>query len=583
MLVMLSCGPSSNQITKTISKQIDNVDFFSYFSVNEFISQSKLRHLAFDRLVFSSKFISSDGDMSILCDYIRKELNSTEIVMILSKNQKSLEEVFKAYFDSPMYTVMYLDSPTTMHMVDAVKLPIADVKARYYSFDKPSDNGVEKKSSRLGVFKGGKKNKSPNSENQNSSVNTSQNSENIGNFDVNSVPNSSIPNTAQSYSNNTNSSVDFNSPNYNVLQNQNSSMNGSISNENKNQDTENSPSSFDDLDLSIGDYGSQHSDSGFVGDDDLDELNRFAQSQNVQVSQYGEAQNDVPQNQNNANTLNSGQPHQNYTPVSPYSEVSVENPLNQGTQIPSSQDFPIGGEPQNSVGVVSQNTTPLVNDVTDMNSQTSYNIKPNLAEPVDTVHKDSLVLGSINIVTGLQGSGVSAYIANSATRLAREGKTVLIVDLDYNSNGILSFLDVRSFYEKGCNCGIDRKRIYSEDSIDILSNGYGMAIETDVSNFLGKSALNRYDIVIVDCPLDCLSIIPDRVFCDSNVVICCISDISKLTEPSAKLYDRGIVSLKKEKHISTNCKIANKHIKSNDIDILKNLVLFPNGCWLENK
>ena len=145
MKVMLSCGTNSEKIIMETSKSLDNVDFLYFASVDEFIHQSRLRHLAFDRLIFTNKFASSDEDMSKLCDFVRNEQSGVTVVMILSKTQANLEVIFKTYFDSPMYTLMYIDRPTV------------DLSARYYLLDKPKENGG--KNSKFGLFKGGKKNK----------------------------------------------------------------------------------------------------------------------------------------------------------------------------------------------------------------------------------------------------------------------------------------------------------------------------------------------------------------------------------------------------------------------------------------
>ena len=90
--------------------------------------------------------------MSKLCDFVRNEQSGVTVVMILSKTQANLEVIFKTYFDSPMYTLMYIDRPTAKCMVDAVKLPIVDLSARYYLLDKPKENGG--KNSKFGLFKG---------------------------------------------------------------------------------------------------------------------------------------------------------------------------------------------------------------------------------------------------------------------------------------------------------------------------------------------------------------------------------------------------------------------------------------------
>lgn len=511
MLVMLSCGKNSNQIVNTVKSQIDNVDFHCYYNVDEFISQSNLRHLAFDRLVFTSKFISTEKDMGKLCDYVRKELNSVEIVMIVPKGNTSQEEIFKKYFDSPMYTVMYVDSPTTMCIVDSIKEPIQVVKARYYTLDKQGNQGSKK--SKIGAFKGGKK------EVQNNSNNSGTNS-NENEVLPTSEKATELPiNNAQDYSNATlgnnlengmsmnvnSSSVDSDKPENSEFQNDVPTLN-----RDKAFQGENDVSTTDDFDLSIGEYGSQHSDSGFVGDDDLSELEAYAYSKEENLQEFDKsepAHNDIK---------------------------SVKEDLNPVEK--KSEDIR-----SNSVGI----------------------------------------LGKYNIVTGLNGSGVTAYVVKRAMAERNKGKKVAIVDLDTSEHGVLSFIDTTKYYKMGKFRGISGCKPYIEDDISIFSDGYGFTLQESSLHKLVNTVLLNYDVALFDCPLELLNVISDSFFKECTVLIGCISDISKLIETSDVLSDRRYVSLKKEIEIANRGIVANKFIKRDDVNFLKEIMLFPNGCWLK--
>jgi hypothetical protein len=270
----------------------------------------------------------------------------------------------------------------------------------------------------------------------------------------------------------------------------------SVSDGDENSVSEISQSSMDDFDLSIGDYGSQHTDSGFVGDDELDELKEFASKREKE-------------------------------------EVAVE----------------CDDSDEGKISVVEEVVAKAPAEV------------------------NTFIGSKVNIVIGVNGSGVSAYVVNSAIKLNRQGYKVLIIDLDYTNNGVLSFLDVTKFYNSGCNLGINRKRAYYEDGIAVLSNGYGMGLNVDLHDVFESSFLSDFDMVLVDCPIECLSAIPDDIFCTSPVVVGCISDISKLIETSAKLADRSMVSLNKEIYIVSHGKVANKYIKKQDVSLLKELLL----------
>lgn len=509
MLVMLSCGKNSNQIVNTVKSQIDNVDFYCYYNVDEFISQSTLRHLAFDRLVFTSKFISTDKDMGKLCDYIRKELNSVEIVMIVQKGNTSQEEMFKKYFDSPMYTVMYVDSPTTMCLVDSIREPIQVVKARYYTLDKQENSN---KKSKMGKFKGGKKEDKNNSKKTGISFSEKEVSstvEKAGELAENNAKDYSNVNLGKSISNgvsvDTNlSSADFDSVNKSEFEKDVSTSNGE-----KNFSGSNNVSTTDEFDLSIGEYGSQHSDSGFVGDDDLSELEAYAQGKKEE--QFSEEK--------------TSENKEEYTPVARVDKQETRDNIN----IASS-----------SVNVL-----------------TKY-----------------------NIITGVNGSGVTAYVVKTAMAERNKGKRVAIVDLDVKEHGILSFIDVRKFYKSNCLGGIVRNKPYNEDGIDIFSDGYGFRVGDNILSKLIPT-LDFYDVVLFDCPLTCLNVISDSFIKECSVFIGCISDISKLIETSSVLEDRDCVSLGKEIYIVEKGIVANKFIRRDDVISLKESMLFPNGCWLK--
>ena len=578
MKVMLSCGTNSEKIIKETSKSLDNVDFIYFASVDEFIHQSRLRHLAFDRLIFTNKFASSDEDMSKLCDFVRNEQSGVTVVMILSKTQANLEVIFKTYFDSPMYTLMYIDRPTAKCMVDAVKLPIVDLSARYYLLDKPKENGG--KNSKFGLFKGGKKNKNQNPQ-------TGKNPED-----------SSIttPNWGENGANNSGDATEENSG----LTGETDGVDGGNSENLDNGDTENTSFGFDgfspdgdgmgesnnfdsngnDMDLSIGDYGMMHSDSGFVGDDELSELEEYAR------------------NRESGNTVEDG------NSVAGVSGVGVDGKV--------AAPMGIGVD-----GRVGTDTTPTrvkasryAFDDGEDNGTSSYARDDEYSESVDEGNSgideisengyaqgDQMSIGTgvdrnpqevnsveetqVVVCTGLRGSDVTSSIVQTATDDVSRGLKVLIVDLDIKANGILGFItDVRDFYSKAVR-GLSSLNVYTDDGIDIISNGYGEDVTLgDVAKLEKSSIFNNYDRVYIDCPLDCLQVIPDRVFKACYIDLYVVADISKYIETSIAFEDRDCVSLQKELHIIDNRELVCEQISDEDKAYLNDIMLFPYGTWV---
>lgn len=541
MLVMLSLGLRTNEVIEKLSKQIDNVDFHYLSNVYEFINQSRLRRFAFDRLIFSTKFVSSDEEMSKLCDYVREDLSSVEIVFILNNNSKELEEVFKKYFDSPMYSVVYINNPTLKSFKDSVKLSISELKALYY--DNDEDDSKDGKRGFLGMFKGGRRNIRKSEINEKSKDDSSKTAVITSDSTENNSWDSEFKSILDSNENSSESNLNDILSQHDDSKKSENSGDATVSHANSEENDENSEVSTDDLDLSIGEYGSQHSDSGFLDDSEIEELNSLSNNDNTQ----SEA---VKSNDNtHSEAVKSGVTEEDDDANSKV----ADNKFNSDVDNTFLDGDDMGG------------TSSVDSHISNYKDSSLINL---------------LIYGKMNIVTGLSGSGATAFIVNSAMSEVERGFKVLIIDVDYKSNGILSFIDIDKFYDTKRYCGSNGARIYSEDGIDIISNGYGCTKELDLPTLTGY--LSNYDLVLVDCPIECLSSIPDDIFVKGNVVLCTISDISKLMELTLIISDRKIVSLKKEVKINRECKVANSAIDNDDIDFVKGKVLFPNGCFLDN-
>lgn len=589
MKVMLSCGTNSEKIIKETSKSLDNVDFLYFASVDEFIHQSRLRHLAFDRLIFTNKFASSDEDMSKLCDFVRNEQSGVTVVMILSKMQANLEVIFKTYFDSPMYTLMYIDRPTAKCMVDAVKLPIVDLSARYYLLDKPKEN--EGKNSKFGLFKGGKKNKNQNPQ-------TGKNPEDS------SV---TTPNGGENRVNNSGDAIGENSG----LTGETDGVDGGNSENQDNGDTENTSFGFDgfspdgdgvgesnnfdpngnDMDLSIGNYGMMHSDSGFVGDDELSELEEYARNREsgnaVEDGNFVAGASGVDGKV--AAPMGIGVGGRVGTDINPSrvkaSRYAFDEGEDNGTSSYARDDEYSKSVDEGNAGYngngANEGRKPEIDEISEngyvQGGQTSINtgVDRNPQE-VNSVEETQVV-----VCTGLRGSDVTSSIVQTATDDVSRGLRVLIVDLDIKANGILGFItDVRDFYSKAVR-GLSSLTVYTDDGIGIISNGYGEDVTLgDVAKLEKSGIFNNYDRVYIDCPLDCLQVIPDRVFKACYIDLYVVADISKYIETSIALEDRDCVSLQKELHIIDNRELVCEQISDEDMAYLNDIMLFPYGSWV---
>ena len=137
MVVSFSVGSAekNKKIINTLKKQADNVNFYSYSTIQELIKEASTRHLEFKRVIFSTAILNDvQEDLNALNDFIKNYSTSTEVVMILSEPGE--DEIFNSIFNSPMYTPVILPKATARNVLDLVRNDIMELKTKYYTFDK---------------------------------------------------------------------------------------------------------------------------------------------------------------------------------------------------------------------------------------------------------------------------------------------------------------------------------------------------------------------------------------------------------------------------------------------------------------
>lgn len=190
---------------------------------------------------------------------------------------------------------------------------------------------------------------------------------------------------------------------------------------------------------------------------------------------------------------------------------------------------------------------------------------------------------NIDLVIALRGSGATQSIVDEAVQIYKQDKArVLIIDLDNYENGILSYIDTEKFYRESAYEGILKQRVYSEDNVDIVSNGYGLSVTTrDLKALLKSDLLLEYDMVFIDCPMNSLNVIDDELIGMMNVLIISGSDRSQLMATSIALSDRRNTSLYTERSIISKCMVELEgDVSESDIQFVQDTCLFANGCWL---
>lgn len=502
MEVALCVGPRSNDVIRSVKAKLDNVNFNSFNNVNDFINLSQLQRLYFQRIVFGTKYIMNNDnpreEFQLLYQYLSKNSNSTIVIYVVSnKSDIDKAEIFKSIFIGPNYGVVYIPKPQTVNMSECCSKSVAELNAIYPI---PGKGGNDKKK----VAKSRKDKAKPGmAEEVGESGKTVEESSPQINFnDVTAMgsDNSGFMNIG-------NLSGDGNNNNFN-LSNDGSSLYGNS----QVQDNNFESNSLDD-DLSLGDFGSKHSDSGLLDDDEEEEIRQLLISNGTNANE--ESGNNQDQYEDN------------------YSEPDEE--------------------------VVSEPA-------------------PIKKKKRKTGAEGIFTSGKINIITGPRGSGTTGYIVSVAKKMVSKGYSVVIVNLNPMCDIISFFNNIGDFYDNVGSDGINRLKIYSEDNIDVLSNGYYEKINISLERVFNQ--LRDYDFVLVDCPLENLKSFPDTLLNRSNIIVGCIADLSSLIETTNLIFNREYVSLAQEICICKNGKIANTHIKESDKEYIRNNFFFPNGCWI---
>lgn len=527
MKVSFSFGKkSTTTLINTLKKMADNIEFYPYNTIGELVKESQLRKLFFDRIVFSEKILSNPKkELTVLNDYIKNYSDSTEIVMVANPKGSKATSAFVEIFDSPMYTPVILEKPTPTSLLELVKGDILELKTKYFVLDVKKSTKPEDTSKKKGIFGGFKSTKN----------------EEVGKSVQNVEDGNPIPNTGESpsSSNEDNMSGSNLEPSamgggtgvdvQNVL-NYNGfgfgfSENVSGIGKSETVDSSNFKDDFEDDGLSLGDLGSQHSDTGFLDEDGEEELEAFAKSRDTQpvqedfVEEYTDSDEDAPD-----------ESYEDYEEQESYDEPIEED----------SHELEV--------------------------EQPMCNTK-------------------IFILIGERGTGVTQTVVDKSVKLAERGTKVLVLDLDVKTNGLLSFIDTNKFYKMKCQNGIVNQIVYSEDGVDMVSSGYGGSLSEAWVRSLLDGVGRKYTNILVDCPIESLKYIPMSVLQKSNLCIMVNGERDSLISTSLALTDRNNLSLEAERCIMENCSVkvvGNSSYLEEDLNYLRSTCFFPNGSWLNN-
>ena len=574
MIVAFSIGAKSKKVINTLRSSADNIEFYTYSSLQDNTKAALQRHITFDRIVFSTAILSNDteADLRELNDFIKNYSNSTELVMLISPDDlnKGIDKVFNGMFNSPLYTPVIMEKGTAKGMLEIIRGDITSLKMKYYTLDVNKDRTIvssssesatesekqevvedfETKKKKGGIrafFGGSSKNAAKNDKQISVESNPSEDTVSTGETVTNATNESTVQNvsepTMSGGQSSGNLSSDENQPkNIFGFSDFGSPVSGSSS-VGSEFSAEDNP---DDM-LSIGSYGKEHVDTGFLDEESEEELKKYVESRNS-----GSSADD-------GGIVRDEQPSRDVVSREPVREVGRE----------------ANREVNREEVTRSERAERVVEQVRE--DRVEIKSEPKSYSEMEDYRKH------IDLVLGVKGSGATASIVDEAVRMSQEGFRVLIVDLDTQYSGLLSYIDVSKYYMSGCFNGISKLRVYSEDNVDIISEGYGCSVSSDmVMSLLRSSLLSNYNIVFIDCPLESISCLSEGIISMCNVLIMSGSDISDFISTSIALTDRGKVSLEMEKAILEKCSVEiNGQYATEDVDSVSEMCLFANGNWLQ--
>lgn len=554
MMVAFCAGSSSSRVIEKLSSVVDNVTFRTYDNMEELVTEAILRHIDFERIVFTSKFLSNpEDDLRKLQEFLIEYSNNTELAMLEMSEESGSEKekLFNSFFSSPMYTVVKVKqgSMSIPFLTELVKTDIPTLKVTYGGdvgvndsvvVAKSAEEQVKKEDDKKSVVSAPKKKKvgwfgklfggksEEMEETESSSDSTEEVSESIGNIaesamnaesEISSLNQSVVVRVVDNVAENA-TGADMNFEENSRVEDAVPVVGGTGAG-----GVENFSSEDDELGLSIGDYGAAHSDTSFLDDSDEEELENY--SSNREEGSNSSKEEAISHVEDSLSE---------HVEIDPYEKIFSDN-MEQGTPT-EDHSFDVAQENYKNIDIIISNT----------------------------------------------GSKAIVDIIDSAAEYSDDGNSVLVVDADNVHHRVLSFIDCNQFYKRDFEYGVDNSRIYVEDGVSFVSNGYGNELSMEnLERFLEEDELNRFDIVMIDVPVESIHILNMDILQKCNILIECGNDVSDLINMSLDLTDRSKVSLEMERYIMHNCDAEMLGgVDEKTIKMAKESCFFANGCWLNN-
>lgn len=554
MKVMVFLGNKATaKVVQRLKSMSDDIDYSVYSSVSNFVQDAETRHLSFNRVVFNNKFTpNGEEDYIRLNDFIHSFSSGTELVMVINSGDTESENLFNKYFSSPMHSCAIVKNAASMDFFrDVVSLPISDVKARYYVLDKDSCDAVTAKSveSKMSGFVGGFKKLPDVVDSSSATTNVSEPISNMGSSEsdfsqgfVEEKPVEPVSNPGSFVSGGDFSSSDF-------IEEPVFSNEVRVSVEPTSSVVEDFSEEDEDDILSVGEFGSAHSDTDmFDEDEEPENVPDVRVESNVEAEERRRREELEEQNRIAAKIQEEERRKADEAAKAAVSTViEPKNPVEPAVFVDPRKPT----EPKK----VTRKTWGILNNT----PYEAYNV--------------NFVVSAGNAVSAQQ-------IIDDAVRMMESGMRVLIIDLDFNHNGILSFIDTSRYYSKNNNAFAGGS-LYIEEKISVISGGYGfIPSREEVKKALSVGVISKYDIVIVDCPISSVRYVGTEMLSVANIIVFSDSDPSQIAVTALAITNRNYCTLEQERLIMGKGKPIFTGDNKDLLEDTLSKMFFANGCWL---
>ena len=614
MVIGLLFAENGEGIKKSLLNVSDNLVIHTYDSIDKLIQETSAAHLLLDRIILTKKGIGGASKIESLDNlraYTEDIKKSPEIIYMYKESEgaSAIKSHYEKIFNIPTTIVAYMgDRPSVNDIHYLTQNKIEDIKKKFAPISvENKESGSKSENTNETAKKGGLFGKSKGSGSSGKNMDKSSQKDNVGDKESSEFFDRSSENSGLNSGGLSDSDMIIEDDPLSNIGDYSGVDTGFIDEDDVNDlselddvfrqkhEKENAPvvigdgSIDEDLRGALAsiksakssndnsqpeeqkaEYTSEdYSDEGYNNEDDIDELNEEVDS-GEEVNNI-EHDSDVSENVEFKN-------EENYDLDDDIIEPEYEDP-----------DKIVSDDVHSSSEIIENDHEPESDDYNQVNNDVEQVDKKDLNKSKE--ENMGYEYTGVNIILGSYAVNNSQYVIDKAVELASKGKKILVIDADYKYNNILSYIDIKKFYSQGKDKGIANCSIYTEDKIDFLSNGYGVAVSgDDIFNYLkDKAVRDRYDVIFINCPVDCIDVLPYRLLRASKIELRIDFDYSDWVAVSMILTNRSKVSLESEKHLMKNMAVnfykkpsskRLKYIKA-DLNYVKSWLFFANGSWIE--